>query len=98
MAKVVHTYIRSGVRIALNEKARLDAQLKVGAMTEIVQVQAEAAQINREDATQSGSVEPQTVADLPLIVGGSPRSAATFATLLPGVATPDGSIFSAHFN
>jgi hypothetical protein len=92
------SYSRTGFRIALNEKARLDAQLKVGAMTEIVQVQAEAAQINREDATQSGSVEPQTVADLPLIVGGSPRSAATFATLLPGVATPDGSIFNAHFN
>src|SRR5262249_45308397 len=92
------SYTRSGFRIALNEKARLDAQLKVGAMADIVQVQAEAPQINREDATQGGSVEPKTVADLPLIVGGSPRSAATFAILMPGVATPDGSIFSAHFN
>jgi len=92
------SYSRSGVRIALNEKVRLDVQLKVGAMTEVVQVQAEAPQINREDAAQGGSVEPQTAADLPLIVGGSPRSAASFATLLPGVATPDGSIFSAHFN
>jgi hypothetical protein len=92
------SYTRSGIRIALNEKVRLDAQMKVGAMTEIVQVQAEAQQINREDATQSGSVEPKTVADLPLIVGGSPRSAASFAVLMPGVATPDGSIFSAHFN
>jgi hypothetical protein len=92
------SYTRSGIRIALNEKARIDAQLKIGAMTEIVQVQAEAQQINREDATQSGSIEPKTVADLPLIVGGSPRAAASFATLLPGVATPDGSIYSAHFN
>ena len=92
------SYTRTGFRIALNEKARLDAQLKVGATTEIVQVQAEAPQINREDATQGGSVEPKTVADLPLIVGGTPRSAATFAILMPGVATPDGSIFSAHFN
>jgi hypothetical protein len=92
------SYTRSGIRIALNEKVRLDAQLKVGAMTEIVQVQAEAQQINREDATQSGSVEPKTVADLPLIVGGSPRAAATFAILLPGVASPDGSVWSAHFN
>ncbi len=91
-------YTRSGIRVALNEKVRLDAHLKVGAMSEIVQVQAEAPQINREDATQSGSVEPKTVADLPLIVGGSPRSAASFAVLMPGVATPDGSIFSAHFN
>src|SRR5215475_13938276 len=92
------TYTRSGVRIALNEKARLDAQLKVGAMTEIVQVQAEAPQINREDATQSGGIEPKTVADLPLIVGGSFRSAANFAVLMPGVATPDGDIFKAHFS
>src|SRR5919197_4823275 len=30
------SYNQSGFRIALNEKARLDAQLKVGAMTEIV--------------------------------------------------------------
>jgi hypothetical protein len=92
------SYTRSGVRIALNEKVRLDVQLKVGAMTEIVQVQAEAPQINREDATQSGGVEPKTVAELPLIVGGSFRSAATFAVLMPGVATPDGDIFKAHFN
>ncbi|MBO0726454.1 MAG: TonB-dependent receptor, partial [Blastocatellia bacterium] len=92
------SYARSGIRIALNEKVRLDAQLKVGAMTEIVQVKAEASQINREDATQSGSVEPKTVADLPLIVAGSFRSAATFATLLPGAVTPDGDIFKAHFN
>jgi hypothetical protein len=92
------SYSQTGIRIALNEKARLDAQLKVGAMTEIVQVQAEAPQINREDATQSGSIGPKTVAELPLIVGGTFRSAATFAVLFPGVATPDGSIFSAHFN
>ncbi len=89
---------RSGIRIALNEKARIDIQLKVGAMTEIVQVQAEAPQINREDATQGGSVEPKTVTDLPLIVAGSFRSAASFAVLMPGVATPDGDIFKAHFN
>ena len=92
------SYSRSGIRIALNEKVRLDVSMKVGAVTEIVQVKAEAPQINREDATQSGSVEPKTVADLPLIVGGSPRAAASFATLLPGVVTPDGSIYSAHFN
>src|SRR5262245_22202177 len=92
------SYTRSGVRIALNEKVRLDVQLKVGAMTDIVQVQAEAPQINREDATQSGGIEPKTVTQLPLIVGGSFRSAATFAVLMPGVATPDGDIFKAHFN
>src|SRR5262245_48799745 len=91
-------YTRTGFRIALNEKARLDAQLKVGAMTEIVQVQAEAAQINREDATQSGSIEPKTVNDLPLIVAGGPRSSASFAALLPGVTSPDGNVVGAHFN
>src|SRR5262245_25123773 len=92
------SYSQSGIRIALNEKARVDAQLKVGAMTEIVQVQAEAPQINREDATQSGGIEPKTVTELPLIVGGSFRSAATFAVLMPGVVTPDGDIFKAHFS
>jgi carboxypeptidase family protein len=92
------SYTRSGFRIALNEKARLDAQLKVGAMTDVVQVQAGAAQINREDATQSGSIEPNTVNNLPLIVAGGPRSSASFAALLPGVTTPDGNVVGAHFN
>jgi Carboxypeptidase regulatory-like domain len=92
------TYTRTGIRIALNEKVRLDLQLKIGAMTEVVQVTAEAPQINRDDATQSGSIEPKTVADLPLIVEGSVRSSAEFAKLLPGVVTPDGSIYSAYFN
>src|SRR5262245_25202805 len=62
------SYSQSGVRIALNEKARVDAQLKVGAMTEIVQVQAEAPQINREDATQSGGIEQKKVTELPMSV------------------------------
>src|SRR5262249_62085184 len=74
------------------------AKSKVGAMTEIIQVQAEAAQLNREDATQSGSIEPKTVNNLPLIVAGGPRSSASFAALLPGVTTPDGNVVGAHFN
>src|SRR5262245_19027661 len=90
------SYTRSGFRVALNEKARLDAQLKVGAMTEIVQVQAEPAQINREDATQSGSIEPKTVNDLSLIVAGGPRSSASFAALRPGVTSRDGNAVGAH--
>jgi hypothetical protein len=92
------SYIRSGIRIALNEKLRMDAQLTVGATTETIEVKAEALQVNREDATQGGSIEPKTVSDLPLIVGGSVRAAASFAILLPGVVTPNGSIYSAHFN
>src|SRR5215475_5310863 len=62
------SYNRSGLRIALNEKVRLDAQLNIGSTTEVVQIVADASPINREDATQSGSVEPKTVNDLPLIV------------------------------
>lgn len=91
-------YVRSGLRIALNEKARIDAQLKIGSTTEVVEINADASPINREDATQSGSVEPKTVNDLPLIVAGGPRSSASFATLFPGVTTPDGGVVGAHFN
>lgn len=92
------SYVRSGVRISLNEKARIDAQLKIGATSEIVEINADVSPINREDATQSGSIEPKTVNDLPLIVAGGPRSSASFATLFPGVTTPDGSVIGAHFN
>jgi carboxypeptidase family protein len=89
---------RSGIRVPLNQKVRVDLSMKIGQVSEIVQVTGAAAQINREDATQSGSIEPKTVADLPLIVDGSVRSSAEFTKLLPGVVTPDGSIFSAYFN
>jgi Carboxypeptidase regulatory-like domain len=92
------SYVRSGLRIALNEKARIDPQLKIGSTTEIIEINADASPINREDATQSGSVEPKTVNDLPLIVAGGPRSSASFATLFPGVTTPDGSVVGANFN
>jgi hypothetical protein len=92
------THTRTGVRIALNEKVRLDLQLKIGAMTEVIQVVGDAPQINRDDATQSSSIEPKTVSDLPLIVEGSVRSSAEFTKLMPGVVTPDGTIGSAYFN
>jgi hypothetical protein len=97
-AKGFQTYTRTGIQIALNEKVRLDLRLKVGAMTDLIQVVGEAPQINRDDATQSSRIEPKTVAELPLIVEGSVRSAAEFTKLMPGVVTPDGSIFSAYFN
>jgi carboxypeptidase family protein len=89
---------RKGIRVPLNQKVRVDLSLKIGQVSEIVQVTGVASQLNREDATQSGSIEPKTVADLPLIVEGSVRSSAEFTKLLPGVVTPDGSIFNAYFN
>ncbi|MEJ7616153.1 MAG: carboxypeptidase-like regulatory domain-containing protein [Pyrinomonadaceae bacterium] len=92
------TYLQTGIRIALNEKARVDIQMNVGSITETLEVRAEIPQLNFDDATQSGSLEPKTVGDLPLIVAGGPRSAASFATLLPGVTTPDGDIIGARIN
>jgi hypothetical protein len=65
----------------------VDVQLEVGAVEQTVEVVANASPLNFDNATRQEGVAPETINDLPLIVSGSPRNAAQFAVLLPGVNT-----------
>ncbi len=85
-AKSFGDYVQSGIELALDQHARQDVQLKVGAASvTTVEVLASSSPLNFENATQSGGISPQTLKELPLLVSGNPRSAIAFAILEPGV-------------
>lgn len=81
------TSSQKGIVLTINSNVRVDVQLTVGATSDTVTVVGDQSLINFENATQQGGVAPETLNNLPLVVGGAPRSSMSFATLLPGVTT-----------
>jgi hypothetical protein len=73
--------IRSGLILQLNQKARVDMKLTVGAVTETVEVSARGVILNTDDATMGNVVEQKRITDLPL----NGRNFANLAGLMPGV-------------
>jgi hypothetical protein len=55
-----------GVTVRITETTRITAALKLGAVKEIVEVQAEAQQVNTSDATTGNSISSATLNTLPL--------------------------------
>lgn len=91
--------VQKGIILTINSIVRVDVQLKVGATSETVTIVGDQSLINFENATQQGGVAPETLNNLPLVVGGAPRSSMSFATLLPGVTTgSSGEAFNARIN
>src|SRR5438309_1483404 len=92
-------YVQKGIVLTINQSGRADATLKVGATSETVTVEGENTLINYDNGTVQGGIDPETVKDLPLIVSGKPRSAASFAVLLPGITTGSSNeAFNARIN
>lgn len=81
------TYIQRGINISINDTVRVDVKLEVGTETQTLEVSEDVSPINFDNGELKGTVTPQTIQDLPLIVGGSVRSAVTFIMLQPGVNT-----------
>jgi hypothetical protein len=73
--------IRSGLILQLNQKARVDMKLSVGAVSETEEVSARGVILNTDDATIGNVVEQQRVTELPL----NGRNFANLAGLMPGV-------------
>ncbi|HEU0138115.1 MAG TPA: TonB-dependent receptor [Bryobacteraceae bacterium] len=73
--------VRTGLILQLNQKARVDFQLQVGAVSEAVEVSARGVILNTDDATMGNVVEQRRVVDLPL----NGRNFANLAGLMPGV-------------
>ena len=86
-AKGFREYVQRGITVNLDQQVRMDVQLEVGATAEVVEVSANASPLNYESPVQKGSIQPGTLEELPLILGGHTRSAVAFARLLPGVTT-----------
>jgi hypothetical protein len=73
--------VRSGLTLQLNQKARVDIKLSIGAVSETVEVSARGVILNTDDATVGNVVEQKRVTDLPL----NGRNFANLAGLMPGV-------------
>lgn len=80
-------FVQRGISILVNQSARLDVALELGAETQTVEVTANASALDFETATRQEGIAPETIQQLPLLLGGKPRSAASFAILMPGVST-----------
>jgi hypothetical protein len=67
-------FIEDGVTVTAGATVRADAKLQLGQVSESVEVNADAAQLQTENAKISTAVENKMVDDLPLVVGGALRS------------------------
>ncbi|MBK9167163.1 MAG: TonB-dependent receptor [Bryobacterales bacterium] len=75
------TEVRTDLEVQINQKARVNITMQVGQVTESVEVTAQAALLNTDDATLGNVVEQRRVVDLPL----NGRNFANLAGLMPGV-------------
>jgi hypothetical protein len=92
-------YVQTGIVVTINQSARADATLKVGAAAETITVEGENTLINYDNGTLQGGADPETIKNLPLVIEGKPRSSAALAVLLPGVSTGGGNqAFQARIN
>ena len=78
---------REGVRLATGEKARIDFELSVGDVRELVTVVADAPIVREETASLGTVVENEQVIQLPL----NGRQFIMLASIVPGVALPPNS-------
>ena len=88
--------LTSGVTITSGSTARVSATLAVGAVAESVEVTASAVQMQTDDARTSTSVSNKLVDELPLVVGGSMRSAFDLAMVAPQANRPQGTPVSGN--
>ena len=92
-------FLQRGIVIRVNEKLRLDVKLRMGTAEQAIEVSANASPLNFDNAEIKQGITPESIQELPLLVSGSVRSAASFIVLMPGVTTGgQGSAFDAHIN
>lgn len=78
------TYSRTGIALSGGQTYREDVKLEVGAVTESVEVQAVAGQINTENPTVSHTVGETYYRDMPAVMGADIRLAESLLQLQPG--------------
>ena len=93
------TFVQRGISISIKDTVRVDIKLEVGTETQVIEVSANVSPINSDNGELKGTVTPETIQDLPLIVSGAVRSATSFIILQPGVNTGNsGNAFNARTN
>src|SRR6266446_2813503 len=91
-------YVQDDIIVRVGYPIRQNIALKLESTTQHVEVSADASPLNFENAELRGSIDPEVIQDVPLLVSGSIRSAANFASLLPGVVRGSGDVAGAHVN
>ncbi|MGA2986568.1 MAG: TonB-dependent receptor [Terriglobia bacterium] len=84
------TFVQSGIELHLNELAKVDVSLQLGAAVQKVEVTANASPLDFETAVQKGTITPETLNALPLVLNGQTRTVVSFITVLPGVTSSGG--------
>jgi hypothetical protein len=76
-------FSRTNIELNVNDRLTLDAILEVGQVTEVVQVESSAVQVELQTATQSGLITGAEVRELPL----NNRNYLQLISLMPGVSS-----------
>ena len=80
--------LQTGVQLAVNQTLRVDLTLKVGEVTEIVEVSAAALQLQTDTSTVASTVNNEKVVELPL----NGRSFTQLTILMPGAVAGAGAL------
>jgi hypothetical protein len=78
-------YVHSGITLEINQNARLDVPLKVGSISQIVEVQGDVSQVDTVSATLGKVETTQRILQLPLVE----RDTLQLGLLQAGVFAPD---------
>ncbi len=97
-AKGFRDYVQRGISVRLSASVRQDVKLELGAAVQTIEVSANASPLNFENAEHKEGISPETIKELPLLLGGAIRSSGNFVTLLPGVTQGAGDATSVHVN
>lgn len=84
------TVVQSHLTLVLNQTARLDFQMKVGAVTNTVQVTSETPQLQSDTTQVSTLMNSRAVTNIPLAT----RNYVELTLLAPGSVHPDNSMFN----
>src|SRR3954452_4506388 len=84
----------TGVRVEVNQQAKIDVSLQVGEVTQTVEVAANASLVQTESTDVGTVIDNKRFVDLPLTLGGGIRNPSAFIYLSPGVSR--GSTWEKH--
>lgn len=74
-------FIQSGLQLQVDERLRVDVQLKLGEISQAVEVSAQVSAVNTQDAVLRNVVDARRMTEMPL----NGRNALQLVTLTPGV-------------
>ena len=83
-----------GIKVEVNQQAKVDVSMQVGEVTQTVEVEASASLIQAESTDVGTVIDNKRFLDLPLTLGGGIRNPSAFIYLSPGVSP--GSTWEKH--